>query len=193
MGTVALYFLRLIKIKTAIILLTLLAQTCSSTEILICFITPTQHDQFLIAADRKMGFPFRLGGGPGFFVVFCRLGLQGLHPGHVRRVGRDGQVKQFRDLLQRFRCHGCFFPIYQDIPIQKDGKKSLRQVRIDPGPAILLPCQKHRNAILPGIVPLGIAVGVIQSAHRRGGMALQAAKYVSLTLSSASSAFTRML
>lgn len=55
MGTVALYFLRLIKIKTAIILLTLLAQTCSSTEILICFITPTQHDQFLIAADLFLG------------------------------------------------------------------------------------------------------------------------------------------
>ena len=51
MGSVLLYFLRIVKVKTAIIMLTLFAQVCSSTEILFCSIAPTQYDKLLIAAD----------------------------------------------------------------------------------------------------------------------------------------------
>ena len=51
MGAVLLYFLRRVKVKTAIIMLTLFAQVCSSTEILFCSIAPSQYDKLLIAAD----------------------------------------------------------------------------------------------------------------------------------------------
>ena len=50
MGAVLLYFLRRVKVKTAIIMLTLFAQVCSSTEILFCSIAPSQYDKLLIAA-----------------------------------------------------------------------------------------------------------------------------------------------
>ena len=51
MGTVLLYFLRMVSVKTAIIMLTLFAQVFSTTEILICSINFTQYDKLLITAD----------------------------------------------------------------------------------------------------------------------------------------------
>ena len=51
LGAVLLYFLRAVKVKTAIIMLTLFAQICSTTEILFCSFAPTQYDKLLIAAD----------------------------------------------------------------------------------------------------------------------------------------------
>lgn len=51
MGSVSLYFMRVVTVKTAIIMLTLFAQICSSTEILFCSIDPTQYDKLLIAAN----------------------------------------------------------------------------------------------------------------------------------------------
>ena len=51
MGTVLLYFLRVVSVKTAIIMLTLIAQVFSTTEILICSINFTPYDKLLITAD----------------------------------------------------------------------------------------------------------------------------------------------